>query len=54
MVTMGRYDGVVISEFPDDEIAALLLLKLGALGFIATETMRAFDEKSFAAIADKL
>ena len=54
LVTMGRYDAVVTSEFPDDETAAVFLLKIGILGFVATETMRAFGEKEFGAIAGKL
>ncbi|MBT4124946.1 MAG: GYD domain-containing protein [Chloroflexi bacterium] len=54
LVTMGRYDGVVTYELPDDETAAMFLLKTGALGFVSTETMRAFDVDGFSAITDKL
>jgi uncharacterized protein with GYD domain len=54
LVTMGRYDGVVTSEFPDDETAAAFMLRIGTLGFVSTETLRAFDESSFKAITDKL
>lgn len=43
-LTMGRYDAVVISEGPDDETTAKLLLTIGAQGNIRTETLRAFRE----------
>ncbi|MDG0866563.1 GYD domain-containing protein [Candidatus Lucifugimonas marina] len=54
LVTMGRYDGVVSYELPDDETAAMFLLKTGALGFVSTETMRAFDVDEFEGITDKI
>jgi uncharacterized protein with GYD domain len=43
MWTLGAYDVVAISEFPDDETATAFLLKVGALGNVRTTTMRAFD-----------
>ena len=46
-LVMGAYDAVVISEGPDDETAAKLLLTIGALGNIRTETMRAFTEEEY-------
>lgn len=46
-LTMGRYDGVIISEFPDDETAAKAALTTGALGNVRTETLRAFTEEAF-------
>ena len=46
-LVMGAYDAVVISEGPDDETAAKLLLTIGALGNIRTETMRAFTEDEY-------
>jgi len=41
--TLGEYDIVAISEFPDDETATAFLLKVGSLGNIRTKTMRAFE-----------
>ena len=41
--TMGAYDGVLVLEAPDDAAAAALLLNVGALGNVSTETLRAFD-----------
>jgi uncharacterized protein with GYD domain len=41
--TMGQYDMVAISEFPDDETAVTFLAKLSSLGNVRTQTMRAFN-----------
>ena len=48
--TMGQFDMVAISEFPDDETAVAFLAKLGALGNIRSQTMRAFDADGVRAI----
>ena len=53
-LTMGQYDAVVISEGPDDETAAKLLLMIGAQGNIHTETFRAFTEDEFRKITAAL
>lgn len=41
--TLGEYDIVAISEFPDDETATAFMLKVGSQGNIRTKTMRAFE-----------
>ena len=41
--TMGQYDIVAISEFPNDETAVAFLAKLSSLGNVRTQTMRAFN-----------
>lgn len=41
--TMGPYDVVAITEFPDDETASAFALKLGAQGNVRTLTMRAYS-----------
>jgi uncharacterized protein with GYD domain len=46
-VTMGRYDGVSISEFPDDAAYAKFILSVASLGFLSTETLKAFSEAEF-------
>lgn len=46
-LTMGRYDGVVIIEAPDDETMAQMMLATGAQGSIRTETLKAFTEEEF-------
>jgi uncharacterized protein with GYD domain len=51
--TMGQYDIVAISEFPDDETAVGFLAKISTLGNIRTATMRAFDSSEVNAIMAK-
>jgi len=46
-LTMGEYDLVTISEAPDDESVAKIMLALGAAGAVSTQTMRAFDEAEY-------
>jgi uncharacterized protein with GYD domain len=46
-LTMGRFDAVVISEFPDDSAVAKASMTLAAHGNIRTETMRAFTEEEY-------
>ena len=48
-LALGRYDAVVISEGPDDETAAKLMLAVGALGNIRSETMRVWRLHVFSA-----
>ncbi len=40
--TMGRFDQIAITEAPDDEAAAKLLLVIAGRGNAVTETLRAF------------
>ena len=51
--TVGEYDLVVQSEFPDDQSATAFLLRLGALGNVRTTTLRAFGEDEVASIIAK-
>ena len=51
--TMGRYDSAARIEAPDDETVSALMLKLGQLGNVRSETMRAFTEEEFAAVLRK-
>lgn len=48
--TMGEYDLVAISEFPDDETVTSYLLKVASLGNVRTRTMRAFDSNEIEGI----
>jgi len=41
--TIGSHDGVLILEAPNDEVAASILLALGAAGNVRTTTLRAFE-----------
>jgi len=42
LVTMGRYDQVVVAEAPDDETMAKVLLMVAGRGNAETETLRAW------------
>jgi uncharacterized protein with GYD domain len=53
-LTMGRYDAVLISEFPSDEACAKFTLSAGALGNISTETLKAFPEAEYRKICGTL
>jgi uncharacterized protein with GYD domain len=46
--TLGRYDGVVIMEAADEKAVTAVMLHLGTLGNVSTQTARAFsgDEMS--------
>jgi uncharacterized protein with GYD domain len=51
--TLGPYDIVVVSEFPDDETATAAALRTSAQGNVRTTTMRAFDRGEVGAIVAK-
>ena len=53
-ITMGRYDGIVIAEFPDDDTAARAALTLASGGHVTTETLRAFTLEEFGDIVDAM
>lgn len=53
-LTMGQYDFVTISEFPDDATAAKAVLALAASGSVRTETMKAFTEDEYRKIIGSL
>jgi uncharacterized protein with GYD domain len=53
-LTVGRYDAVVISEFPDDQTMARAFLAGAAQGFIRSETLRAFTEDEYRKIIASL
>ena len=41
--TIGTHDGVLVLDAPSDEIAASVLMHLGAAGNVRTTTLRAYD-----------
>jgi len=53
-LTIGQYDAVAIAELPDDTALAKMVLALGALGNVRTETLRAFNETEFRKIVSEL
>ena len=52
--TMGEYDYVGITEWPNDEAAARFILMWGATGVVRTTTMRAFTVEEFKEIVAKI
>ncbi len=52
--TLGQYDGIIISEAPDDEAASRQLLGAGMQGNIRTTTLRAFSEDEMTRIVQGL
>jgi uncharacterized protein with GYD domain len=48
--TVGPYDLVAVTEFPDDESATAFALALGASGNVRTTTLRAFGADAMSAI----
>ena len=53
-LTMGQYDAVLITEFPNDEAGAKFALSIGALGNVTTETLKAFTETEYRKIVGGL
>jgi uncharacterized protein with GYD domain len=53
-LTLGQYDFINISEAPDDETLATILLGLASGGNISTETLRAFTEDEYQQIVDAM
>lgn len=46
-LTMGKYDAILVAEFPSDDACAKFMLSVGALGNITTQTLKAFNEEEF-------
>jgi uncharacterized protein with GYD domain len=51
--TLGEYDLVVVTDFPDDETATAVLLQTVAGGNVRTKTMKAFDADQMSAIIQR-
>ena len=52
--TMGAYDAVVVMEAPDDETMSAFVLKVGSLGNIKGQTLRAFRRNEMEGILAKI
>ena len=51
--TVGRYDVLTVVEGTDEAVTSMLL-KLGSLGNVRTETMRAFSAEDFKKLVGKM
>ena len=52
--TMGAYDVVVLLDAPNDETASAFSLKMGSLGNVKSQTMRAFRVEEMESILAKI
>ena len=44
---VGQFDGSVVFQAPNDEVAASLLIKLGQQGNVRTHTLRVYEPAEF-------
>ena len=47
LLALGSYDIILTVDAPNDETAARLVLSIGSLGNVRTDTLRVFDETEF-------
>jgi uncharacterized protein with GYD domain len=52
--TMGAYDVVLLLDAPNDETISAFSLKLGSLGNVKSQTMRAFRREEMESILAKI
>jgi len=52
--TMGAYDVVVVLEAPDEAAVSAFLLKIGSLGNVKGNTLRAFRREEMESILSKI
>jgi uncharacterized protein with GYD domain len=52
--TLGAYDLVVITDFPDDETATAFALAVSSQGNVRTATLRAFDKEEMRRVLGKV
>ncbi len=51
---LGKHDGLLIFEAPDDETATAAMLHLGSRDFVSTQTSRAFSAAEIKSILGKI
>ena len=52
--TLGRFDGLLVFDAPDEETDTALMLHLGSFGNVHTETTRAYQASEMEQILSKL
>jgi uncharacterized protein with GYD domain len=52
--TMGAYDVVVMVDAPDDETVSAFLLKIGSMGNVRGQTLRAFRKEEMENVLAKI
>lgn len=53
-LTMGKYDALIVAEFPGDDACAKFMLSVSSLGNVSTQTMKAFTEDEYRKIIASL
>lgn len=54
MWTLGRFDGFVLAEAPNDETVTSALLGVASMGNATTQTLRAFNAEEMKQIIEKM
>ena len=54
LYTLGDYDIIMVTEFPDDDSAAAAVLTLASLGNVRAKTMRAFTDGEVSSVLAQL
>jgi uncharacterized protein with GYD domain len=54
MWTLGRWDGFLVAEAPDDQVLTAALLKVAGSGSVKTESLRAFNAEEMQQILKKV
>ena len=52
--SLGPFDGIIVFDAPDDEIATVVTLHLGSFGNMHTQTARAYQAAEMEQILGKL
>jgi len=52
--TMGEYDFAMVVEVPNDDAMIKILLQLGSLGNVRTQTLKAWSESEGAKVISQL
>ena len=52
--TMGKYDGVIILEAPNDEVVMKIMLATASLGNVSTKTLKAFPHAEGSKLMENL
>ena len=53
-LTMGRYDIVLVTDAPNAQTVAKIILSITSKGAVTTETLTAFDEEEYRQIISEL
>jgi uncharacterized protein with GYD domain len=46
-LVMGQYDAVLVAEAPSDDVMSKMMLTIGSLGNVRTQTLSAYNESEY-------